>query len=181
MSNSFFQIRTLGGELVRIMRQENNVKFLSKSSEANLRASNIETAFGLVQVIDSVLIWEGKKCLKSLLLKKNLIIHILRWEKEENKYQIKGIQFKLQAKKLWYFIYKMNMLKRKFMYFVNWHSLTYLKFLKFWVFEEKFLCPKSFLLVWKSFSIENIKLGQQFHYRHVLITLDLEVSKYSIF
>jgi len=49
-------IRTLGGELVRIMRQENNVKFLSKSAEANLRASNIETAFGLVQVIDSVLI-----------------------------------------------------------------------------------------------------------------------------
>ena len=52
----FFQIRTLGGELVRIVRQENNVKFLTNSSEANLRASNIETAFGLVQVIDSVLI-----------------------------------------------------------------------------------------------------------------------------
>merc|ERR1719362_2231382 len=49
-------IRTLGGELVRIVRQENNVKFLTKSTEANLRASNIETAFGLVQVIDSVLI-----------------------------------------------------------------------------------------------------------------------------
>ena len=53
--NSFFQIRTLGGELVRIVRQENNVKFLTNSTEANLRASNIETAFGLVQVIDSVL------------------------------------------------------------------------------------------------------------------------------
>ena len=52
----FFQIRTLGGELVTIVRQENNVKFLAKSTEANLRASNIETAFGLVQVIDSVLI-----------------------------------------------------------------------------------------------------------------------------
>merc|ERR1719362_2076531 len=49
-------IRTLGGELVRIVRQENNVKFLTNSSEANLRASNVETAFGLVQVIDSVLI-----------------------------------------------------------------------------------------------------------------------------
>ena len=55
-TNSFFQIRTLGGELVRIVRQENNVKFLTKSAEANLRASNVETAFGLVQVIDSVLI-----------------------------------------------------------------------------------------------------------------------------
>ena len=55
-TNYFFQIRTLGGELVRIVRQENNVKFLTKSTEANLRASNVETAFGLVQVIDSVLI-----------------------------------------------------------------------------------------------------------------------------
>ena len=53
-----FQIRTLGGELITIMKDENtnDVKIMSQSGVANIQAANVETEFGLVHVVDSLFI-----------------------------------------------------------------------------------------------------------------------------
>mgnify|MGYP001313282818 CR=1 FL=1 len=53
----FFQLETLGGEFVTISKNPdtNKVRVFSLAGEANVKVSNIKTKFGLVHVVDTVL------------------------------------------------------------------------------------------------------------------------------
>ena len=57
LSFFFFQLETLGGELVTISKNPdtNKVRVFSLAGEANVKVSNIKTKFGLVHVVDTVL------------------------------------------------------------------------------------------------------------------------------
>ena len=52
-----FQLQTLGGEFVTIVKdpETNKMKVFSQSGVSNVKVSNVRTEFGLVHVIDTVL------------------------------------------------------------------------------------------------------------------------------
>ena len=53
----FFQIQTLGGEFITLVKNAdtNKVKIFSQSGQSNIKVSNVKTKFGLVNIIDTIL------------------------------------------------------------------------------------------------------------------------------
>ena len=52
----YFQLETIEGETIMIQRDDGDLKIISEEGAANVKFGDIETTFGLVHIIDSVLI-----------------------------------------------------------------------------------------------------------------------------
>ena len=52
-----FQLETIDGEILQVQRDDSGLKIQSDTSEVNIKLGDIETEFGLIHIIDSVLIW----------------------------------------------------------------------------------------------------------------------------
>ena len=51
-----FQLETIDGEILQVIRDDSGLKIQSDTSEVNIKLGDIETEFGLIHIIDSVLI-----------------------------------------------------------------------------------------------------------------------------
>ena len=53
----FFQIQTLGGEFITLAKNPdtNKVKIFSQAGQSSIKVANVKTKFGLVNVIDTIL------------------------------------------------------------------------------------------------------------------------------
>ena len=53
-------METIDGEILQVQRDDSGLKIQSDTSEVNIKLGDIETEFGLIHIIDSVLIWNNK-------------------------------------------------------------------------------------------------------------------------
>merc|ERR1712018_1043215 len=50
------ELETIDGEILQVQRDDSGLKIQSDTSEVNIKLGDIETEFGLIHIIDSVLI-----------------------------------------------------------------------------------------------------------------------------
>ena len=53
-------METIDGEILQVQRDDSGLKIQSDTSEVKVKLGDIETEFGLIHIIDSVLIWNNK-------------------------------------------------------------------------------------------------------------------------